>query len=163
MHLSSPSVDPKSIAEIWLKKFSDAVASEDSHILASTIFLPDGWLRDILIFTWDGSRSLHGHEKIAAYLQNTLPSAKITNISLDETPVFFPSFISLPVGQVLELSFRFETPIAFGRGIARLLAEESSETMKAFSVFVAMTDLKGHEESRCTKEVFGGHTITWNE
>lgn len=161
-HLQPTSVNAKAIAESWLKDFSDAVISGNSHALVSKTFLPNGWLRDVLIFTWD-SRSLHGHDKIAAYLAKTLPSAKITNIALDETPGLFPSFFPSTVGKGIELSFRFETPISFGRGLARLVAEEPSTTMKALSVFVVMEDLKGHEEAGCDNGLFGGHTITWNE
>ncbi|KZP29883.1 FAD/NAD(P)-binding domain-containing protein [Athelia psychrophila] len=155
-------VNAKAIAERWLKDFSDAVVSGDPHALVSKTFLPNGWLRDVLIFTWD-SRSLHGHDKITAYLQKTLPSARITKIVLDETPGLIPSFFPSPFGQGVELSFRFETPIAFGRGLARLVAEEPFATMRALSVFVVMDDLKGHEEAGCDNGLFGGHTITWNE
>jgi hypothetical protein len=115
----------------------------------------------VLVFTWD-NRTLHGHRNIVEYLEKNLASANITNVVLDETPALCPSPFTLPFGQGIEFSFRFETPIAYARGLARLLPTSTTE-MKALSVFVMVEDLKGHEESGSESGLYGGHTITWNE
>lgn len=161
--MTSPvSVDAKVVAHAWLKEFIEITTSGNAHNFATKLFKPDGWFRDVLIFTWD-NRTLHGHEKIVEYLEKNLTSAKITNVVLDETPAFCPAPFALPAfGQGIEFSFRFETPIAFGRGLARLLPTSPTE-MKALSVFVMMDDLKGHEEAGPETGLYGGHTITWNE
>lgn len=70
------SLDPAAIATSWLNDFSRSVQDEDIAALTSN-FLPDGWLRDHLIFTWD-TRSLHGHAAISTYLSNTLSSAQLS-------------------------------------------------------------------------------------
>ena len=154
-------VDARAIALAWLKEFVEVTGAGNAHTFATKLMKPDGWFRDVLIFTWD-SRTLHGHGKIVEYLEKNLTSTKITNVILDETPALCPSPFTLPFGQGIEFSFRFETPIAFARGLARLLPTGPSE-MKALSVFVMMEDLKGHEESKAETGLYGGHTITWNE
>ncbi|KAG8220294.1 dimethylaniline monooxygenase [Butyriboletus roseoflavus] len=154
-------VDARAIAHAWLKDFIEITASGNAHHFATKLFKPDGWFRDVLVFTWD-TRTLHGHGKISDYLEKKLASANITNVVLDETPELRPSPFTLPFGQGIEFSFRFETPIAFARGLARLLPMTLSG-MKALSVFVMMEDLKGHKESVAETGLYGGHTITWNE
>ena len=154
-------VDAKVIAHHWLKDFVETTASGNAHSLATKLFKPDGWFRDVLVFSWD-NRTLHGHRKIVEYLENNLASTKITNVVLDETPALCPSPFTLPFGEGIEFSFRFETPIAFARGLARLMSTSPTE-MKALSVFVMMEDLKGHKESGSESGLYGGHTITWNE
>lgn len=154
-------VNARAIACAWLKDFTETTASGNAHGFATKLFKPDGWFRDVLVFTWD-NRTLHGHGKIVDYLEKKLASANITNVALDETPGLLPSPFTLPFGQGIEFSFRFETPIAFARGLARLLPTSPSG-MTALSVFVMMEDLKGHKESGGESGPHGGHTITWNE
>lgn len=153
--------DARAIAHAWLKDFVEITASGNAQHFATKLFKPDSWFRDILVFTWD-TRTLHGHGKIGDYLEKKLASASITNVVLDETPELRPSPFTLPFGQGIEFSFRFETANAFARGLARLLPTSFSG-MKALSVLVMIVDLKGHEESGAETGLYGGHTITWNE
>lgn len=162
LHSITPEpVDATAVAHAWLKDFIDTTTSGNAHHFATKLFKPDGWFRDVLIFTWD-NRTLHGHRKIVDYLEKKLATANITNVILDETPALRPSPFTLSFGQGTEFSFRFETPIALARGLVRLLPASPSE-MKALSVFVMMEDLKGYEESGSESGLYGGHTITWNE
>ncbi|PCH35122.1 flavo protein [Wolfiporia cocos MD-104 SS10] len=150
--------DLQTIAETWLSAFAVAAFSVDVAATVDT-FLPDGWLRDALVFTWN-TRSLEGHEKIAAYLRDTLPSAHLSNFKLDLTPGLQPEVV-LESG--VGAAFTFETPRCLGRGYVYLLKDGVSARWKALSVFMSVAEIKGHEERGYELGTYGGHTISWEE
>ena len=153
--------DPASIAAQWLSSFASALSSHKAEVVAAT-FLPTGWLRDILTFTWD-SRSLEGTEKIANYLSHTLPNVEISNLKLSDDPHFLPATFAAGPAQGVEFGYTFETTIAWGRGFARLLPDESSQ-WKALTASTIMEDLKGHEEApgrRNFEELTGN--LSWSD
>ncbi|KAJ3554920.1 hypothetical protein NM688_g2858 [Phlebia brevispora] len=137
------SEDPRVVAVGWLSSFASALSSGDAEAVA-TLFLPDGWLRDILTFTWD-NRSLEGRKKIIAYLSDTLPAKPISEVKLLEEQHFQPVFVPVGSRQVIEFGYAFETPIAYGQGFVRLLQDEQEE-WKSLIVSTVIMDLKGHEE-----------------
>lgn len=153
------SANPATIAITWLSHFALAVESGDIVSVLSG-FLPDGSLRDDLIFTWD-VRSLRGHQAIAGYLSDALARAQLFNFNviLDE-PLLAPQHgLVSPTRPGLSFAFTFETPIAHGRGFVRLL-QQGNEWM-AWSVFTQMKDLKGHEEQGPELGSYGGHTLSF--
>ncbi|KAK7692949.1 hypothetical protein QCA50_004590 [Cerrena zonata] len=79
----------KKVSQTWLAEFAGAIASGDAKAVAQT-FLPEGWLRDVLTFTWN-FRALEGRDKITSYLADTLVPAQISNITLDESPHLGPA------------------------------------------------------------------------
>ncbi len=138
--------DPHRVASDWLTACSAALSRAEPDAVAQ-LFLPDGWLRDLLVFTWD-VRSLAGREKIAAYLANTLSPAKITEVQLNESPNLAPQRIVIPqLGGVqgVEVAFTFECRHGHGRAHARLLRDASGR-YKALSLLTELSDLRGHEE-----------------
>ena len=138
--------DPHRVASDWLAACSAALSRAEPDAVAQ-LFLPDGWLRDLLVFTWD-VRSLAGREKIAAYLANTLSPATIAEVQLSESPDLAPQAIVIPqLGDVqgVEVTFTFECRHGHGRAHARLLRDASGR-YKALSVFFELSDLRGHEE-----------------
>lgn len=152
------SLNPAAIATSWLTDFSRSIEDEDIAAVASN-FLPDGWLRDNLIFTWD-TRSLHGHEAISAYLATALSPAQLSNFKIFDVPFLCPTYG--PVTRTsfgVTFAFTFDTPIAHGRGFVRLL--QRGEQWKALSVFTRMMDLKGHEEQGAELGSWGGHTLSF--
>ncbi|KZT03170.1 dimethylaniline monooxygenase [Laetiporus sulphureus 93-53] len=165
----SPSltVDMQDIVERWLRQFAIAASSGDVGATVRT-FVPNGWLRDALVFTWD-TRSLEGHAKITAYLADTLPNARLSGFKLDERVWFRPERVLDGAG--ISAGFVFETPRACGRGYVHLMeetderAEESQDDLswKALSVFMMLIEIKGHEESGSEAGVYGGHTLSWEE
>ncbi|CAL1707713.1 unnamed protein product [Somion occarium] len=150
------------IAQKWLSDFSNAVTSGDVEAVAQT-FLPQGWLRDVLTFTWD-IRALEGREKIKSYLSNTLVPAQISNIKLDNTPHFLPTFsvFSPKDGPGIEAAFTFETPIAQGRGYFRLLKDTDAK-WKSWATCLILDELKGHEEAGFESGIYEGHTAAWGD
>lgn len=148
--------DAHAIASAWLSDFAKPFEAGDVEGILPSI-LPNGWFRDILIFTWD-NRTARGHDAIRAFLAPKLPNAKISNIRLDDRQYFKPTYGSI-LGPVLGVvvCFLFETPIAKGQGCARLM-QDGEGKWKAISVFLMMQDLKGHEEMGPESGVYGGHT-----
>ncbi len=138
--------DPHSIASSWLAAFASAVDAADIDALAE-LFTPDGWLRDLLVSTWD-NRSLEGREKIHGFLSSTLAAAELNNIKLDDTDYLAPrtSFIAQLQSPDVESAFTFECAHGHGQGYVRLLPDGTGDH-KAFTVMLMLSELHGHEES----------------
>ncbi|RPD67297.1 dimethylaniline monooxygenase (N-oxide-forming) [Lentinus tigrinus ALCF2SS1-7] len=140
-------IDPHSIASSWLAAFASAVDAADIDALVG-LFLPDGWLRDLLVSTWD-NRSLEGREKIRDFLSSTLPAAQLTSIKLNETTYLIPrvTFIGQIQTSDVDFAFTFECARGHGQGYVRLLPDADGNH-KAFTVLLMLSDLHGHEENR---------------
>jgi hypothetical protein len=158
---SNASLNGPWIASEWLRNFSAYLESADSENIASC-FLPDGWFRDVLTFTWN-NRSLEGREKISSYLRDTLAPAKVSDIKLDDRPGLSPQFGHVtPSADGVSSGFTFTTALGIGHGYFRLLRDERGE-WKALCVFMAVKDLKGFEEKGPEEGVYGGHTLAWED
>ena len=140
------SVDPNSVASEWLSALSTAfhTSSVDS---VTGLFLPDGWLRDLLVFTWD-VRALTGRDKIKGYLVQTLAPARIINLRLNNANHYAPRVVPVPQLQnapCVELALLFECKHGLARAHARLLRDTDGE-WRAFTLLTEVVDLPGHEE-----------------
>lgn len=133
------------VASQWLSQFSSAVRDADAKAFAD-LFLPNGWLRDILVFTWD-IRALEGRDKVLAYVTDQFADARITDVQLDETPDLAPRTCKIPVSQVpgVELAFTFQCHRGQGHAHVRL-ASDVDGAHRASTVFTELVDLPGHEE-----------------
>lgn len=160
--IMSPSAnDAAATAQAWLSDFAAALTAHNVKAVAAT-FLHNGWLRDVLAFTW-GTRALEGQEKIAAYLAENLPTVNVSNVKLSDEAHFLPASFTLGPVQGIEFGYIFETDIARGKGFARLLPDENG-MYKALTASTIIMDLKGHEEtsSRQNFEDQVGNS-TWSE
>jgi hypothetical protein len=153
---------PREIANAWLSTFAAFASAGDVQSMVST-FLPHGCLRDFLVFSWK-NRTLAGHENISAYLSESLASAQITDVRLDERSGLEAEFFPLaPSISGVAAAFAFETSLFHGRGFVRLLPGESSGGWKALTVFTMADDLHGHEEMGHETSVCGEHIWSWEE
>ncbi|OSX58694.1 hypothetical protein POSPLADRAFT_1153512 [Postia placenta MAD-698-R-SB12] len=152
------SMDLQVIAETWLDTFARATLSGDVLATVQT-FLPDGYLRDQLVLTWD-LRSLEGHDKIKEYLVPRLTAAHLSHFRPD-TRAGYCAERSTKGG--VGAAFTFETPHCYGRGYVRLLQDTSSGQWKALSVFLGVADIKGYEELGREPGHYGGHTLSWTD
>lgn len=143
----------------WLSKFATSLQSADLEGVASN-FLPNGWLRDIVTFTWN-NRSLSGKDQIISYLRDTLAAAKISEVKLDNRPGLSPQPSSISPGGVAS-GFTYMTSIAIGQGFFHLTKDDSGE-WKALAVLMKISDLKGHEELGPEAGVYEGHTLAWED
>ncbi|KAJ7042124.1 dimethylaniline monooxygenase [Mycena alexandri] len=159
-------LDPIQIASSWLQQYGDFLKSGDVKGTVSS-FQPNGFLRDILVFTWN-NRTLNGHEKITAYLEDTLRSACITEVELEtrrglvpELSGFNAQMIS-PVAETVSAGFTFGCKVGRGQGYFVLIPTEAGE-WKAISVMTQLADISGHEEWILEEGIYGGHTLSWTD
>ncbi|OJT13103.1 hypothetical protein TRAPUB_10373 [Trametes pubescens] len=138
-------LNPRLIASTWLTAFRTASQSGDGGAFAA-LFLPNGWLRDLLVFTWD-IHSLEGRDKVAAHVANTLANAQIQDIRLDDTAHLAPEVSFLPQIHAVDVEFAitFECRTGHGRGHIRLLPDQDG-TFRALTALLMLSDLRGHEE-----------------
>ncbi|KAH9853605.1 FAD/NAD-P-binding domain-containing protein [Lenzites betulinus] len=139
------SLDSHLVASTWLAAFASACQSGDVDAFGS-LFLSNGWLRDLLVFTWD-MRSLEGRDKVSGYVATTLANAQIKDVKLDETEHLAAQTAFLPLIHAMdvELAFTFECRNGHGRAFARLLPDKDN-SFRALTVFLMLSDLRGHEE-----------------
>jgi hypothetical protein len=155
-------MDPRQVAQTWLDAFATRVSSQNAESVLKSV-VPDGWLRDVLVFSLD-NRSLGTHEKIRAYLNKYLPGRTLTNFALDERPSLAPASCPLGSSVGIELSFTFETPNALCRGLARIKSStENQDEWKSLSLFLMVDAWKGHEEIGPELGIYEGHTISWED
>ncbi|KAK0454074.1 FAD/NAD-P-binding domain-containing protein [Desarmillaria tabescens] len=158
----STSACASDIASNWIDDFSKALASGETCNVLSCI-LPDGWLRDILVFTW-ANRSLQGHEKISSYLNsdgnNRVVSAKISNVALETKEFLTPEYASA-TGSVAS-GFTFSTSVGTGCGYVHLFPDAQG-VWKALSVLMMLDELYGHPEDGPELGVYGEHTLAWED
>ncbi|KAJ6522510.1 FAD/NAD-P-binding domain-containing protein [Mycena vulgaris] len=153
---------PIEIATSWLNCFGEYL--EGGNIAGTTsCFAPTQcYLRDILVFTWN-NRTLIGHERIAAYLKDTLKAASITQVKLDTRANMSPQFGPVThAASGVSSGFTFETAVGRGQGYFSLVENGAGE-WSALYVFVTLADIKGHEESGAETGVYGGHTLAWHD
>ncbi|KAF7350586.1 Flavin-binding monooxygenase [Mycena sanguinolenta] len=154
-------LDVSQIASAWLKTFGEFLEAGDISGTTSC-FTPDGYLRDVLVFTWN-NRTLAGQERIAAYLKDTVKPAAISQVKVDTRPHLGPERRPLsPTAFGVCSGFTFNTAIGDGQGYFMLTESENGE-WKALWVFVVLADIKCHEESGPELGVYGGHTLAWHD
>ncbi|RPD55268.1 dimethylaniline monooxygenase (N-oxide-forming) [Lentinus tigrinus ALCF2SS1-7] len=142
------SLDAHRVATEWLSALASAL---NSGVVSdvTTLFQPDGWLRDVLVLSWD-LHTLEGRDKIAAYLSGSLKAGhwQITNVHLEDIQELAPRVCEVPVlpeASCVEFGFRFDLPHGHGRGVARL-TQDSDGIFRALIVFLALHGLHGDNE-----------------
>ncbi|CCM05231.1 uncharacterized protein FIBRA_07441 [Fibroporia radiculosa] len=170
--MSTSDLDPLSIANEWLQRLSIAGESKDVQAFVD-LFVPNGWLRDFLCFSWD-FRSLADHSKIAAYLSEKVENgtrfseAGLHDIKLETTSTLGgPSVFPLPLDPTsngVQATFEFSllSPPRRGRGFVRLVHGPDAQ-WRAFTLFTSLEDIKGHEEPRGRPLGIYPELATWEE
>nr|VWO94807.1 FAD-binding monooxygenase BOA2 (EC (Botcinic acid biosynthesis cluster A protein 2) [Ganoderma boninense] len=133
------------IASQWLSECTFALRNADAKAFGD-LLLPEGWLRDILVFTWD-VRALEGRKNVTAFLNDRLRDAQIEDLRLNETPHLVPRVYAVPMSAQtgVQFAFTFECQHGHGRGYVRL-APDTDGAYRAFTVLAELADLRGHEE-----------------
>jgi len=117
-------------AVLWLAQFENALADGNSAV-ATAMFLPDGYWRDLVAFTWNIKTS-EGAADIRAMLDAVLARVKPGTFRIQGE--------ASEDNGVTSAWFTFETAVARGKGHLRLRGG------KAWTLFTTMRELKGHEE-----------------
>jgi hypothetical protein len=125
------------IAETFLATLEGALAGGD-YARVATMLHADGYWRDLLTFGWE-FKTCHGADEIRTWLAEVFPSSPAQNFRLEGDPALGAIGEHRPT---LEFFFKFETPIACGRGFIRLVEET-----KAFTLLTTMQVLKDFPET----------------
>jgi cation diffusion facilitator CzcD-associated flavoprotein CzcO len=133
----------RAIADQWLADFQGAIDAGDPAA-AAALFLPDGYLRDLLALTWD-LRTFSGREAITEALKDVLASRTISALAQsDQRPEVFER---RRFGQTVEVFFTFDTDIAACRGHLRLLrSDDAARPWQAWTVATSLEELRGYPE-----------------
>ncbi|KAJ7433259.1 hypothetical protein B0H11DRAFT_1939685 [Mycena galericulata] len=116
-----------SIATIWLEELGNSLLAWDFQH-ASACFQPNGFLRDLLLFT-PNPRTIRGRPKIAAYLDDVCKP--ISGFTLDERPHLSPSVgptLSTSYPSAISSGFGFRTTIGVGQGYFTLVFVDAEES-----------------------------------
>ncbi|KAF7359205.1 Flavin-binding monooxygenase [Mycena sanguinolenta] len=160
------SLDPTEIASFWLRSYAAFLTSGDVKGAVSC-FQDDGFLRDLLVFTWN-NRTLHGHEEITIYLANNFAHASIADFKLETRPGLLPEIDGLnaemvsPVPNTVSAGFTFGCKVGKGQGYFFLVPTDAGE-WKAISVMMQLADISGHEEWIQEEGAHEGHTLSWTD
>jgi cation diffusion facilitator CzcD-associated flavoprotein CzcO len=151
----------------WLKCFAAAILERDSA-KAAGCFLPDGYWKDILAFSWehryfDGSKAIA--EAFELTMDRTEPSA--FRVSPDRMA---PRIAVRATRHVVEGFFDFDTKVASATAFVRLeLSPEQNGKPLAWILLTSFQQLKGFEETigarRPTGQKFAQNTLgrSWLE
>ena len=142
--------DVHKIASAWLASLNEALSSKNYESLKK-LFLPDSCWRDQLALSWD-YHTLNGPGKIISFLQTSPHGCRIKSISIDDSSTLHSPQVSAADfnGNVQGVTsfLMIETDVGRGPGIVRLLQDQQDGgKWKAFTLFTAMHELKGHEET----------------
>ncbi|KAG2743839.1 FAD/NAD(P)-binding domain-containing protein [Suillus brevipes Sb2] len=160
------------ISADWLKSLEVASSTGDVPSFVSH-FLSNGWIRDLLCFSWN-FRSLSGPNEIHEFLSEVVDGkpriehSGLRDFKLDDHTVNAPSPFTLPGPQGIEgvqgaFTFSITQPAALGRGFFRL-TQDVDGRWKALTLFTNMQDLVGYEESLADQHgLYEDRKITWEE
>lgn len=145
-----PTEDVHNIATKWVESLNEALQSSNYERI-NQLFLPGSCWRDQLGLSWD-YHTFNGPERIISFLKrnakNTGP--RIKSIQVDDGSILHAPHVTAADyhGKVNDvLSFlKIETDVGRGPGVVRLVQDKDGE-WKAFTLFTAMHELKGHEET----------------
>ncbi|KAI1802053.1 FAD/NAD(P)-binding domain-containing protein [Daldinia bambusicola] len=143
-------VDPQEVATNWITSFERFLQSQYVHP-PRDIFFEESYWRDHLCFSWD-FQTWHGPEAMNSFLGRLQPGCQFRRVSMDDSanPDKRPQLVSVDNdGKVrgVQLYMTIETDAGTGRGLVRLLQEAKSRIWKAFTVYTALSELRGHEEN----------------
>lgn len=135
---SPTDVDGEKVGRAWVGAFGRFVSAGDVKGVLSTIY-EEGWWRDLFAITWD-LRSFQGPDQIGKFLEDKLDDSGLSNITFQSAQYVQP-FADMVW---IMVTFRFETTIAKGCGLARLVP--TKDGWKAVVVCTNLEDLKGYPE-----------------
>ncbi len=136
-------IESERVFSAWFDRFSEAITSQDAEAIASLI-VSDGWWRDLLALTWQLT-TVHGTDAIKEMLSPALAKHPMSGLRI-VTEIGPRLQEPSPDRTWIEGFFDFETPIATGRGVVRLVPAGDGD-WKAWTVLTTMDDLKGHERA----------------
>lgn len=133
--------DAAAILATWLEGFGQALEMRSGH-RASELFLPDGYWKDILAFSWE-HRYFSGHGAIADAFDRTIETTAPTNFRLSPDRMQ-PRLTRRAKREVVEGYFDFDTGIGKASSFVRLALPDSVDgSPRAWVLLTTLQELHG--------------------
>jgi cation diffusion facilitator CzcD-associated flavoprotein CzcO len=160
-HVPVVQSNPKQVLEHWVSCFNKALKAGDSAGVAEC-FLPDGYWRDFLAFTWD-MRTFHTRKTIKQFVASNPEAFVVSQLRLEGEPRE-NQIVSL--GITIESFVTFETKVGLGRGYVRLLFDQTHPSAcKAATILTSLRNLKDFPERKNLRQTgaatFGRSLTNW--
>lgn len=144
------SEDVDAVAAEWVSSLTKALNAQDYSSL-QRLFLPEACWRDQLALSWD-YHTFTGPQKIIDFLKSAPHGSRIKSVDIDKSNATRrPSISAVDYNGKINGVASFltlETDVGRGRGLVRLLKDsQDGDKWKAFTLFTAMHELKGYEET----------------
>ena len=135
----SDDVDATGIGNAWVTSFGQFVQARDIPGILS-LFDSQPWWRDIFALTWD-LRTFQGPQEITKFLEDRFEETQFGGIK------FLKAGFGRPYPDIawVEVHFEFETKVATGYGIARLIPSKEG-VWRAIVLSTNLEGLKGFPE-----------------
>lgn len=151
------SIDPQRVATAWVDAFNDLLHSQED--VTGKLFLEESYWRDLLCSTWD-FHTFRGRSKISSVLKTGDKPCRLRELKIDSnSDVKKPTLSPVDFNGSLKGVQAFltvETDAGRGRGLVKLVPDiKDGGNWKAFILFTTLEELKGHEESVCTRRPTG--------
>jgi cation diffusion facilitator CzcD-associated flavoprotein CzcO len=131
--------------ENWLTEFERALAGSQTETL-EPLFHPESYWRDALALSWD-LQTLNGADAIVKELSVLAASSAPCQFKIDPERAP-PRRVRRADTETIEAIFKFETAQGRGHGIIRLIPDAADNNrLKAWTLFTALEELKGFEET----------------
>ena len=131
-------------ADNWLAQFAEALAKPDDGSL-KTLFHPDSYWRDVLALSWN-IQTINGADAILKALPPLARSASPSGFAIAPGRAA-PRKVMRAGTNAIEAIFKFETRVARGSGIIRLIPDvDDGNRLKAWTLLTELGELKGFEE-----------------
>lgn len=138
-----------SVAAEWIASFGQFLQNKDL-CPPRDIFFDESYWRDQLCLSWD-FHTWHGPDEISFFLRQQKKGCRLRQVSIDERgPDKKPKFVPIDHnGNVhgIQVFIEIETDVGTGKGLVRLLHEAESQKWKAFTLYTALYELRGHAET----------------
>ncbi|KAL8932977.1 MAG: hypothetical protein Q9211_006028 [Gyalolechia sp. 1 TL-2023] len=150
-------IDPQRVVTVWLDAFNHLLRGQEDS--TGKLFLAESYWRDLLCSTWD-FHTFQGPSKISSVLKTGHKPCRLRELKLDSNSDFKkPALSSADYNGTIKAVQAFltvETDIGRGRGLVKLVPDtKDGGAWKAFTLFTTLEELKGHEESTCTRRPTG--------
>ncbi|KAL8653163.1 MAG: hypothetical protein Q9210_002264 [Variospora velana] len=154
---ATESVDPQSIATVWVDTFNGLL--NDDSIAIDKLFIKDSYWRDLLCSSWD-YHTHHGLLKISSALKSQNKQSRLRSLEIDaSSEIKKPSVCPIDFdGEIkgVQAFLTVKTDVGSGRGLVKLVRDTADgASWKAFTLFTTLEELKGHEELTCARRPTG--------
>jgi cation diffusion facilitator CzcD-associated flavoprotein CzcO len=131
--------------ENWLTEFERALAGSQTETL-EPLFHPESYWRDALALSWN-LQTVNGADAIVKELSVIAASSAPCQFKIDPERAP-PRRVRRAGTETIEAIFKFETAQGRGHGIIRLIPDAADNNrLKAWTLFTALEELKGFEET----------------